>query len=186
MTAERFVKPLLEGASSSRERRGAGVRAGLCFEDFEAAVAASHAARCSRTRCSTALSIFCSRDFVVVVMHHALHGSIATSTGGLNGYLEPVKDLNPERTKLQPVRARMLADQDPAEEALAELSKLSNSTWRSCAADLAEVFEVHLPAVARDLYERLAEEREAQGTRAARKKAALFRVKLAELGGRDG
>jgi hypothetical protein len=100
--------------------------------------------------------------------------------------LELVKDLSPERTKLHPIRARMFADQAREEEALAELRKLSNSTWRSCAADLAEVFEAHHPAIAIDLYERLAEEREAHGTSAARKKAALFRGKLADLGGCDG
>jgi formylglycine-generating enzyme required for sulfatase activity len=64
--------------------------------DFEArwkaartatAAAVSHDARCSRTNRSTALSIFCSRDFVVIVMRHAFHGALSGSTRGLNGYV---------------------------------------------------------------------------------------------------
>ena len=48
--------------------------------------AVSHAAKCSRTSCATALSIFCSRDFVVVVMQQESHSDSSSSTGGLNGY----------------------------------------------------------------------------------------------------
>jgi len=100
--------------------------------------------------------------------------------------LQLLGELDPERTKLQPVRARMFADLDRVDEALTELGGLSDSTWRSCAADLAETFEARHPAVAVDLYAQLAAECEVRGTRAARKKAALFMEKLADLGGRDG
>ncbi|MFT7519569.1 MAG: tetratricopeptide (TPR) repeat protein [Kiritimatiellia bacterium] len=99
--------------------------------------------------------------------------------------LELVGELDPDRTRLQPIRARMFADLGKVDEALEELRKLIDSGWRSCAADIAETFEATNPAIAIELYKRLADEREAHGTRAARKRAALFRERIAHLGGSD-
>jgi len=88
---------------------------------------------------------------------------------------------SPKPLRLPPVRARLFADLDRADEALAELSNLSDSAWRTCAEDLAQTFAARRPLVAADLYEQLAVERVAHGTRGARKKAAEFRAKRAEL-----
>ncbi len=97
--------------------------------------------------------------------------------------LNRLEELTRDATKLQPIRARMLADLGQVEEAVAELGTLSDSSWRSCAAELAETFEAHHRSIAIALYEQLADERTAHGTRAARKKAALFRARLAALRG---
>ncbi len=97
--------------------------------------------------------------------------------------LNLLKELAPDRTKLMPIRARRFADLGQVDQAITELGRLRDSSWRSCAADLAETFEAHHSSIAIDLYKQLADERQAVGTRAACRKAAVFRARLAALAG---
>ena len=87
-----------------------------------------------------------------------------------------VGELKGNARKLQPLRARIRAELGDAEGALAELERLSGSTWRHTAEEVARALEAHQPEAAVRLYRALVDALLAHGTKPARLRADEIRV----------
>jgi len=105
----------------------------------------------------------------------------AQTAGRWSQVLGMIVGLDPDRKRLQPVRARIHAELGDVERALAELEGLSESGWKSAALAVALTFEGAHPTVSAGLYRRVIEGLEAHGTKAARKQAAALRERVCAM-----
>lgn len=110
----------------------------------------------------------------------------AEAAGRWPAVLGMIAALDPHQKKLQPVRARVLADLGDATGALAELEGLTGSTWKSAAIDIASALEATHPPIAVDLLRRIVDVLLAHGTKAAHAQAAELRSRRIALEARIG
>lgn len=117
--------------------------------------------------------------------HYRRLRELAVAVGRWPEALRLVEGVKPDAKAVRPIRARIFAELGRIDEALAILADLTDSAWRSTAADMARSLESVDPEAAARLYQSLIARLLARDTKPSRKAAAEHQRRFDALAARS-